>query len=126
MSYTNFDLIEVRSIRPNHNAIFAVKAITRDTLLGNFDGKAAVVDLSRMDDLDEKWWRRSVQLKIDGSVLYCLVPIWDPEGIDFLGHSCKPNARVDQQIYVHADRDIAPGEEITADFRTFKLVPRGY
>ena len=38
--------------------------------------------------------------------------------------SCKPNARVDQQIYVYADRDIEPGEEITADYRTFKLISR--
>ena len=99
--------------------------IARDTLIGNFDGKAAVVDLSRLDELDEKWWRQSVHLKIDGSKLYCLEPMWEPEGIDFLSHSCKPNARVDQQIYVYADRDIEPGEEITVDYRTFKLVSRG-
>jgi len=124
MSYTNFDLVEIRSSGPDQNAIFALKAIARDTLLGNFDGKASVVDLNDMDKLDDKWWRRSVHLKLKGSLLYCLEPLWEPEGIDFLNHSSKPNARVDQQIYVYADRDIEPGEEITADYQTFKLVSR--
>ena len=125
MSYTNFDLVEIRSLGPDQFAIFALKAIAHDTLLGNFDGKAAVVDLNDMDKLDDKWWRQSVHLKLNGSMLYCLEPLWDPEGIDFLNHSCKPNARVDQQIYVYANRDIEPGEEITADYGTFKLVSRG-
>ena len=34
-------------------------------------------------------------------------------------------ARVEDQLYVYADRDIEPGEEITADYRTFNLVPEG-
>lgn len=125
MSYTSFDLIEVRSIKPDHNAIFALKPIRRDTLLGHFDGKAITVDLEQRDQLDDYWWRQSVHLKLDGSILYCLLPLWEPEGIDYLNHSCKPNTRVEQQLYVYADRDIEAGEEITADYRTFNLVSQG-
>jgi uncharacterized protein len=125
MSYTNFDLIEVRSVRPDHKAIFARKPIRRDTLLGHFDGKAVAVDLSRRDHFDDYWWRQSVHLKIEGSILYCLLPLWEPEGVDYLNHSCKPNARVEQQLYVYADRNIEQGEEITADYRTFNLVSQG-
>lgn len=125
MSYTNYDYLEVRAIRPDHSAIFAHKPVPKDTLLGHFDGKAIVVDLDRKDELDDYWWRQSVHLKREGSLLYCLLPLWEPEGIDYLNHNCKPNARVEDQIYVYADRDIEAGEEITADYRTFNLVPQG-
>jgi len=84
-----------------------------------------VVDLDRKDELDDYWWRQSVHLKLEGSLLYCLLPLWEPEGIDYLNHNCKPNARVEDQLYVYADRDIEAGEEITADYRTFNLVPQG-
>lgn len=125
MSYTNFDLIEVRSLRPDHQAIYATKKVAKGALLGHFDGKAITVDLDKKDELDDYWWRQSVHLKLEGSTLYCLLPLWEPEGIDYLNHSCRPNARVEQQLYVYADRDIEPGEEITADYRTFNLVPQG-
>ncbi len=125
MSYSNFEVIEVRSIRPDHKAIFATRPVKKDTLLGFFDGKSILVDLDRTDQLDDYWWRQSVHLKRDGSKLLCLLPMWEPEGVDYLNHSCRPNARVEGQLYVYADRDIAPGEEITADYRTFNLVPEG-
>ncbi len=124
MSFTNFDLIEVREIRPDHKAIYAKSAIPKDALLGFFDGKAYMVDLDRKDELEDYWWRQSVHLKLDGSKLLCLLPTWEPEGVDYLNHSCRPNAHVEQQLYVYASRDIEPGEEITADYRTFNLVPQ--
>ncbi len=125
MSYTNFDVVEVRSLRPDHKAIYARQRIAKDTFLGHFDGKAIVVDLDHKNELEDYWWRQSVHLKLEGSKLYCLLPMWEPEGIDYLNHSCRSNARVEQQLYVYADRDIEPGEEITADYRTFNLVPQG-
>jgi hypothetical protein len=124
MSFTNFDLIEVREIRPDHKAIYAKEPIQKGALLGFFDGKAVMVDLDRRDELEDYWWRQSVHLKREGSKLLCLLPAWEPEGVDYLNHSCRPNARVEQQLYVYAERDIAPGEEITADYRTFNLVPQ--
>ena len=42
-----------------------------------------------------------------------------PKGIDYLNHGCKPNARVEQQLYVHADGDIETGGKITADCLNF-------
>jgi hypothetical protein len=125
MSYTNFDLVEVRSVRADHKAIYARQEIAKGTFLGFFDGKSIVVDLDRKDELDDYWWRQSVHLRIEGTKLLCLLPMWEPEGVDYLNHSCRPNARVEEQLYVYADRDIEPGEEITADYRTFNLVPQG-
>ncbi|MBN8996465.1 MAG: SET domain-containing protein [Rhizobiales bacterium] len=124
MSYTNFDLIEVRAVRPDHKAIYARDAIPAGELLGFFDGKSILVDLEKKDELDDYWWRQSVHLKLIGSKLLCLIPEWEPEGVDYLNHSCHPNARVEEQLYVFADRDIQVGEEITADYRTFNLVPQ--
>jgi hypothetical protein len=125
VSYSNFDFLEVREITSDHKGIYATKAIAKDSLIGFFDGKSIMVDLSAKDALDDYWWRQSVHLKLDGTKLLCLLPMWEPEGVDYLNHSCHPNARVEQQLYVYADRDIAMGEEITADYRTFNLVPEG-
>jgi len=125
MSYTNDEVIEVRAISEDHQTIHARAAIPKDTLLGFFDGKAMLIDLDRQDDLDDYWWRQSVHLKLIGRKLLCLLPMEEPAGIDFLNHSCHPNTRVEDQLYVFADRDIAAGEELTADYRTFDLVPQG-
>jgi hypothetical protein len=125
MSYSNFDLLEVRAISDDHKAIYAKAPISADTLLGFFDGKSVMVDLSKKDQLQDYWWRQSVHLRREGDMLLCLLPMWEPEGVDYLNHSCAPNARVEGQLYVYADRDILPGEEITADYRTFNLVPEG-
>ncbi len=125
MSYSNFEFLEVREITADHKGIYATKAIAKDSLIGFFDGKSIMVDLSKKDSLDDYWWRQSVHLRLEGTNLLCLLPMWEPEGVDYLNHSCHPNARVEQQLYVYADRDIAVGEEITADYRTFNLVPEG-
>jgi hypothetical protein len=125
VSYSNFDFLEVREITADHKGIYATRTIAKDSLIGFFDGKSIMVDLSKKDALDDYWWRQSVHLKLEGTNLLCLLPLWEPEGVDYLNHSCHPNARVEQQLYVYADREIAPGEEITADYRTFNLVPEG-
>lgn len=127
MSYSNTQLLEVRDVAKGHRGIFATKDIPEGTLLGFFDGRAAVADLGedgRGAGLDDFFWRQSVHLRRDGNLLYYLIPFEDPDGVDFLNHSCRPNARVDHQIFVYALRDIKKGEEITADYRTFNLVPQ--
>ncbi len=125
MSYSNGEYVEVRDIGPDHRALYATRRIPAGTLLGFFDGRAAMADLGedgRGQDLDDFFWRQSVHLKRDGNRLYYLIPFEQPDGIDFLNHSCRPNARVEQQLYVYSSVDIDAGEEITADYRTFNLV----
>jgi len=125
MSYTNFDLVEVRAIRPDHNSIYARCAIEPDSLLGFFDGEAMtaeIADLMAQKGEDSFFWRQSVHLRIDGTRLLYLLPVAEPDGVDFLNHSCRGNARVEDQLYVYSTRRIEPGEEITADYRTFNLV----
>jgi uncharacterized protein len=125
VSYSNRNLVEVRVIGPDHNGLYARAPIASGTLLGFFDGRAAVADLGpdgRGTHLDDFFWRQSVHLKREGNTLLYLIPFEKPDGIDYLNHSCRPNARVEDQLYVYALRDIEPGEEITADYRTFNLV----
>jgi len=125
MSYTNTQLVEVRGCRDEHKGVFAKARIGKDELIGFFDGKAVIVDLDRQDEFDSFWWRQSLHLRRDGSKLLCLLPQWEPDGVDFLNHSCRPTARVEDKLYVYADRDIDTGEEITVDYRTFNIIPEG-
>lgn len=128
MSYSDFRFLEVRDIGPDHRAIFATASIPKGTFLGFFDGRAAIADLGPDGSgrgLDDFFWRQSVHLRREGNLLYYLIPFGEPDGIDYLNHSCRPNARVEQQLYLYAERDIAQGEEITADYRTFNLVSQG-
>ena len=126
--YHSFYLIDRpvgRVLGPDHKGIFARTRIPAGTLLGFFDGRAAVADLGedgRGAQLDDFFWRQSVHLRRTGNTLLYLIPTEEPDGVDYLNHSCRPNARVEDQLYVHALRDIEPGEEITADYRTFNLV----
>jgi hypothetical protein len=125
MSYSDTRLVGVRDIAPDHRALYATADIPANTLLGFFDGRAAVADLGpdgQGAGLDEFFWRQSVHLRREGNTLYYLIPFEEPDGIDFLNHSCTPNARVEDQLYVYSTRPIARGEEITADYRTFNLV----
>ncbi len=125
MSYSSYHFVEVRDIAPGHRALHARQDIPAGTLLGFFDGRAAVADLGengRGTGLDDFFWRQSVHLKRDGNTLYYLIPFEEPDGIDYLNHSCRPNARVEQQLYVYTSMPIAQGSEITADYRSFNLV----
>jgi uncharacterized protein len=128
MSYSDDALLEVRQIGPDHHALYARAPIKAGAFLGFFDGKACVADLGadgKGAGLDDFFWRQSVHLRRVGNTLLYLIPTETPDGIDYLNHSCKPNAKVEDQLYVYALTDIAPGAEVTADYRTFNLVEQG-
>jgi uncharacterized protein len=125
MSYSNREFLETREISADHRGLYATRPIPAGTLLGVYDGRAAVADLGADGlglDLDDFFWRQSVHLKREGNTLYYLIPFEQPGGIDYLNHSCRPNAHVEQQLYLYASVDIDAGQEITADYRTFNLV----
>ena len=44
------------------------------------------------------------------------VPCREPEGGDFINHSCMPNAGLSSSVSLVAMRDIRPGEEICFDY----------
>ena len=127
MSYTNSDMVEVRQCS-DHKALFARRDIAKDTLLGCFDGNAHLVNLDGLRD-DEpggaRFWEQSIHLERFGNSVLCLIPGEDLDGVDFLNHSCRGNVDVVDKLRVYSNRAIQQGEEITADYRSFDLVPRG-
>ena len=71
-----------------------------------------------------------------GDVMGLLDPSRVSPGIERIGDSSfyavrswdlmvEATARVEDKLYVYADRDIEAGEEITVDYRSFNLVPEG-
>lgn len=128
MSYTNKNCVEVVDVANDHKSIRAISAIPAGTLLGIFDGQAKMADLGEDEtgsNLSDHFWRQSTHLLREGRTLYYLDQTGDLSGIDYLNHSCRPNARVENFLFVYADRDIDLGEEIVADYRTFILIEQG-
>lgn len=127
MSYTNHDIVEVRQ-RDGQKGLFAKTAIAKDTLLGCFDGDAHLVNVNALDEDEQvagRFWQQSIHLEIVGNAVLCLIPSGELDGVDFLNHACRANAKVVDRLRVYASRDIHAGEEILADYRTFDLISRG-
>jgi hypothetical protein len=60
--------------------------------------------------------------RADGS--YVWLPPNDPESEEhFLNHSCDPNVWMTDEVTLAARRDIAAGEELTADYALWELDP---
>ena len=55
-------------------------------------------------------------VQISKDLVLCTVRPEDYGGVNYLNHSCEPNAGYNGQIALVAMRDIAKGEEITTDY----------
>lgn len=127
MSYTNTDIVEVREAN-GQKGLFARQDIAENTLLGCFDGNAHLVNLevdAGKGSCTELFWQQSIHLDRIGSSILCLIPAGELSGVDFLNHSCRGNANVVDKLRVYSKRHIQRDEEITADYRSFDIVPRG-
>ena len=91
-------------------AVFAAAPIRANELLSVWGGD--IMTLEQVINLPPEIRPYSVQVEED---LY-LVTTRQPEGSDFINHSCKPNAGLAGQISLVAMRDILPGEEICFDY----------
>lgn len=91
-------------------AVFAAVPIRAQELLSVWGGD--IMTLEQVYKLPPETRRYSVQVEED---LY-LVTTRQPEGSDFINHSCAPNAGLAGQISLVAMRDILPGEEICFDY----------
>lgn len=63
---------------------------------------------------------RQYAVQVDENA-FLLTP--NPEGGDYINHSCNPNAGLNGQISVVAMRDIQPGEEVCFDYAMSDSVP---
>lgn len=127
MSYTVWDLVEVRAINNMDRALYAKRDIRRGQMLGCFDGRATMLPIGpdgRLDTGDFEF-KDLIQLRRIGDAVLALAPFDAFDGIDFVNHSCRPNAAVRQGVVLTARRTIRPGEEITMDYRKIDAVPEG-
>jgi len=129
MTWTNTELTEVRSIGDDGRGLFARTAIPEGTVLAIFDGRAVSFEARPGGEIDfgTEDPRMLLHLGIVEGRFYAIAPIsYDGvAGADFMNHSCRPNCRVERLLMVRADTDIAAGEELTWDYRTWDVVTLG-
>ncbi len=128
MSYTDFSLVESYQLAQGDWAARARVSIPAGSLLGHHGGQAVAIPVAnnRISHGDIEH-REIVQIALVGDLLLGLVEprclAWS--GIDYINHSCQPNAAARDRTVIYALRDIEPGEELTMDYRLWDLVPEG-
>lgn len=124
MTYTNWSLVAEAPLANGSRGAIARCDIPPGRLLGVFQG-----DLERIEIRDERLVEPEkhinlVQVARDGDFLFGFIRS-ERTGIGLINHSCRPNVRIENQIVAIADRQIAAGEALTADYRLWDLVPEG-
>ena len=109
-SYLSPKLEARRNPGKGGDGVFARQEIDSGELLAVWDG--IIVPYERLIRLPRAVRQHSVQVE---ESLY-QAPNRAPEPVDYINHSCNPNAGMSGQIAVVAMREIAPGEEICIDY----------
>ena len=127
VSYTVWDLVEVRAINNMDRALYAKCNIRRGQLIGCFDGRATMLPIKPDGQIETGAFefKYLIQLRRVGDRVLALAPMDVFDGIDFANHSCRPNAAVRQGVVLTARRSIRCGEEITMDYQKIDAVPEG-
>ena len=124
MSYTDWSLVKVGDVAVGEKGLFARVPIGKKRIIGCFDGRATLFELDEDGRITDPRWchRETIQLCRIGSQLLALTPVDDFDGVDYLNHSCKPNARIVKGVVLVAIRAIAENEQITIDYREIDYV----
>ena len=109
--------IEARNFeQKGSHGLFARTLIPAGELLIVWGGVIMGLEEIRQIHHDE----RQYAVQVDENA-FLLTP--EPEGGDYINHSCNPNAGLDGQISIVAMRDIQPGEEVCFDYAMSDSVP---
>lgn len=109
--------IDARSFeQKGSHGLFARTFIPAGELLIVWGG--VIMNLDEIKKISPAERQYAVQVDEDA---FLLTP--EPEGGDFINHSCNPNAGLSGQISVVALRDIHPGEEVCFDYSMSDSVP---
>ena len=127
MSYTDWKLVRVGDVEQGEKGLFARKRIGDQEVIGCFDGRATLLELDQDGEINDPRWqpKEIIQLCRIGPKLLALTPVDDFDGIDYLNHSCKPNAELSKGVLLVARRTIEKDEQITIDYRLTDSVPEG-
>lgn len=91
---------------------FAIEDLKKDERILVIGGYIMTVEEEA--NLPGKSHDNGVQITED--LVICTTPEDEWAGINFLNHSCEPNAGFKGQIFLVAMKDIARGEEVTIDY----------
>src|SRR5262249_53470549 len=126
MSWTNLKFVEECQLDNGQRGVCARTDIPEGVVVGIYDGIVVQYKLDEHGQItDPDAHKEAIQLAVEADTVYGLVtPPGAPcGGIDYLNHSCRPNIVVRHQIVLVASRDISKDEPLTADYRTWDLVP---
>ncbi|NQV08412.1 SET domain-containing protein-lysine N-methyltransferase [Candidatus Woesearchaeota archaeon] len=108
--------VEVKDAGKKGKGIFALKDIKKSEQILYFTGKVVEVgnESKYPEHIREHW--HPIDKKGDKTVYVLPKSPWM-----YMNHSCEPNARVKNDRYLIAIRDIKKGEEINIDYSTLFL-----
>ena len=124
MTYTNWSLVAEATLPNGGRGAIAKCNIAPGRLLGVFQGDLARIAIRDGRLAEPEKHINLVQIARDGDHLFGFIRN-ERTGIGLINHSCRPNVRIENQIVVVADRLIAAGEPLTADYRAWDLVLEG-
>lgn len=117
------DCCEVRGSDIHGRGVYATQPIRKGRKIIEYIGE--LVDKKESDRRSRRQIRRAAGGG-DGAVyIFTLSKRWDIDGnvpwntARLINHSCEPNCEAwieGRRIFIHATRDIAPGEELTYDY----------
>lgn len=127
MSETDWNYLDVEKNNEGQSSAIAKIDIPAETFIGSFDGRATWMMINEDGLLiEEKWQHREViQLYKTKNKLLVLTPVDDFNGIDYINHSCTPNAYVHSALVILTNKIILKDTEITIDYRKIDLVSEG-
>ncbi len=100
--------------------VFAVEPIKQGEVLVRWGGKV----YSTKQVVDGETTSQTA-CQIDDDLYIASPPGTELVGSDLMNHSCDPNTWMDDEVTISAKRNIATGEEITADYALWVAYP-GY
>jgi SET domain-containing protein len=116
-------LIEVRQSRVHGSGVFARRRIKKDTQIIEYTGRRVPWSDVPAESDDGHTFLFGIE---DGSVV--IDPEVDGNEARWINHSCDPNCEAieeeDGRVFIHALRDILPGEELSYDYQLEVDEPR--
>src|SRR5215475_6693053 len=108
--------LEIRASSINGRGAFAIAPISAGSVVTVWEHCIVTADDLPAEPQGE------VYPRADGG--YVWLPPNDPESAEyFLNHSCDPNVWMTNEVTLVSRRDIARGEELTADYALWELDP---
>jgi len=113
--------LEVKTIPNFGKGVFAKQNIDKNELLVIFGGYVMTLEEEQKLPLEI----RDYAHQIAPDFVLGINKLEDIQPVDFINHSCNPNAGFNGQIFLVAMRDIKKGEQITFDY-AMVLSIKGY